>query len=274
MGIRCYCPNGHRLHVKSFLAGKRGVCPKCNARFDIPTETADEDSAASPSARPVNDLAAETVEVERLGGSNEDRGGVTRADRPNGTSKPRAAVETRVENVARDSAVAESGRDVEHAASDQPSTWLSAADRASDTGAGDPIAIAPDALWYVRPSSGGQFGPANADVMRRWVSEGRVAADSLVWRSGWADWKIAEVVFPGLATSRSLQTGSDVDPKAAAAPTSSIDEMVAVPRFVDHRKPRRKSSSRKLITVVALSLLSIVLLVALIIVIASNSNLQ
>jgi hypothetical protein len=36
MGIRLHCPNGHKVHVKAFLAGKRGVCPECGARFDIP----------------------------------------------------------------------------------------------------------------------------------------------------------------------------------------------------------------------------------------------
>src|SRR5262245_12449 len=36
MGIRVVCPNGHKLNVKSFLAGKRGVCPHCSAKFDIP----------------------------------------------------------------------------------------------------------------------------------------------------------------------------------------------------------------------------------------------
>ena len=39
MGIRFYCPNGHKLNVKAFLAGKRGICPHCDARFDIPFES-------------------------------------------------------------------------------------------------------------------------------------------------------------------------------------------------------------------------------------------
>jgi hypothetical protein len=36
MGIRLSCPNGHRLNVKEFLAGKRGICPQCGAKFIIP----------------------------------------------------------------------------------------------------------------------------------------------------------------------------------------------------------------------------------------------
>jgi len=38
MGIRFTCPNGHKLHVKAFLAGKRGVCPHCGAKTIIPLE--------------------------------------------------------------------------------------------------------------------------------------------------------------------------------------------------------------------------------------------
>ena len=37
MGIRFNCPNGHKLNVKEFLAGKRGVCPQCGAKFIIPS---------------------------------------------------------------------------------------------------------------------------------------------------------------------------------------------------------------------------------------------
>lgn len=36
MGIRFLCPNGHRLNVKTFLAGKRAICPNCGARVVVP----------------------------------------------------------------------------------------------------------------------------------------------------------------------------------------------------------------------------------------------
>lgn len=39
MGIRFQCPNGHRLNVKTFLAGERGICPECDARFVVPAES-------------------------------------------------------------------------------------------------------------------------------------------------------------------------------------------------------------------------------------------
>lgn len=39
MGVRFECPNGHRLNVKAFLAGKRGICPHCDAKFIVPAES-------------------------------------------------------------------------------------------------------------------------------------------------------------------------------------------------------------------------------------------
>jgi hypothetical protein len=49
MGIRFTCPSGHKLHVKTFLAGKRGVCPHCGEKFVIPTAEQRQQSPGSPS---------------------------------------------------------------------------------------------------------------------------------------------------------------------------------------------------------------------------------
>jgi hypothetical protein len=49
MGIRLACPNGHKLHVKEFLAGKRGVCPECGATVVIPGTAAESSATANPS---------------------------------------------------------------------------------------------------------------------------------------------------------------------------------------------------------------------------------
>jgi hypothetical protein len=45
MGIRFLCPSGHKLNVKTFLAGKRAICPECGAKVivpDLPAESAAE----------------------------------------------------------------------------------------------------------------------------------------------------------------------------------------------------------------------------------------
>ena len=36
MGIRFYCPNGHKLNVKEFQAGRTGICPVCGEKMQIP----------------------------------------------------------------------------------------------------------------------------------------------------------------------------------------------------------------------------------------------
>ncbi|GHT18896.1 hypothetical protein FACS1894189_7290 [Planctomycetales bacterium] len=49
MGIRFFCPNGHKLNVKSYLAGKVGYCPECNVRMTIPMESVQSSSASNAS---------------------------------------------------------------------------------------------------------------------------------------------------------------------------------------------------------------------------------
>ncbi|MDR2762874.1 MAG: DUF4339 domain-containing protein [Planctomycetaceae bacterium] len=36
MGIRFFCPNGHKLNVKSCLAGLKGFCPECGVELVVP----------------------------------------------------------------------------------------------------------------------------------------------------------------------------------------------------------------------------------------------
>src|SRR3954469_14001128 len=57
MGIRFLCPNGHRLNVKSYLAGKRAICPDCGARVLVP-EPAD---ALPEVARQIGTVRTEVV---------------------------------------------------------------------------------------------------------------------------------------------------------------------------------------------------------------------
>jgi len=65
----------------------------------------------------------------------------------------------------------------------------------------DPLSEAGDAVWYVRPPSGGQYGPATAKLMRQWLAEGRISPDTLVWREGWRDWQQASAVFRQLRST-------------------------------------------------------------------------
>ena len=60
MGIRFRCPNGHKLHVKSFQAGKRGRCPQCGVKLLIPLES---DPALVQEPKPSQASNADEAEV-------------------------------------------------------------------------------------------------------------------------------------------------------------------------------------------------------------------
>ena len=149
----------------------------------------------------------------------------------------------------------------------------------------DPIDEAPDAVWYVRPPSGGQFGPAKGDVMRKWLAEGRVSPEALVWREGWTDWLAAEPVFPCLqsrpapppptsSSSTPPPAPGKPAPKPTAVATPAAARTVAADPHLDAKvesKPasaskayaKRRSNLPALIAVVALVIVSFLLLIAL-----------
>jgi hypothetical protein len=63
MGIRFYCPKGHKLNVKRFQAGRTGVCPRCGATMHIPLESTRRSSKVPPSAAV---LGSETISPQPL----------------------------------------------------------------------------------------------------------------------------------------------------------------------------------------------------------------
>lgn len=123
----------------------------------------------------------------------------------------------------------------------------------------DPIDEAPQAIWYVRPPSGGQYGPARGDVMRKWIGEGRVSPDSLVWREGWGDWRTATESFPSLGM---------VTPPMPAPVTPATYAASGTPAYsTGPIRPKRRNSTAMAITIVAvLGLMCVGLFVTLILV--------
>ena len=191
MGIKFLCPNGHKLNVKSFLAGKRALCPKCGARVIVPLATTgtDSDVAGGSTILTSDDMSA---------------AGIPPAESSPGPAAPKSS-------------------GVATTTGTQPLAAVVPA---------DPIAEAPSAVWYVRPASGGQFGPASGDIMRAWLQEGRVGASSLVWRAGWSDWRAAVATFPQLASAPAAPSASVATvPSAAsangAAPVTAVEVPIA-----------------------------------------------
>lgn len=228
MGIRFYCPNGHRLHVKEFLAGKKGICPHCDARFRIPA--ASEIPHGAPRLRP--DLPATGPMEGAPPVADLAVGGAAVVAVPEGP-----AVETAV------------------VASPVP----------------DPIAEAPAAVWYVRPPSGGQFGPAAGDVMQRWLAEGRVSPDTLVWREGWPEWLLAGPLFPQLsapaaeAANGPATADPDTGPVSIVVPESPRGRTTRSTTPA-RRKPESRSKSAVALVVTLLSMVLVLLIVLVLVV--------
>ena len=257
MGIRFYCPNGHKLNVKAFLAGKRGICPHCDARFDIPFESVIPENA--PKIRPSGTAVAAAE------GSDTPAGGVVTAESP--SSSPTSPV-TESLGQAAEAGLAFPGGDsiVPEEPVDEPESIGTAAQESSpastDASSVDPIAEVPDAVWYVRPPSGGQYGPARGDVMRGWIGEGRVSADSLVWREGWSDWKTAGPIFPTLENSVPELVAAAEPAESSSMEGESISRSGASRTAKARPTGRRKSVA----AIVFLGLVIVVLLVVLVVV--------
>jgi hypothetical protein len=67
MGIRFSCPNGHLLNVKEHLAGKRGICPSCGAKFVIPAavESAEASAVRLPAGAGLSTIASAASQSEK-----------------------------------------------------------------------------------------------------------------------------------------------------------------------------------------------------------------
>jgi len=301
MGIRFYCPNGHRLNVKSFLAGKRGICPHCGVGVDIPldsqippgskkfrdqhaVETAKASGEAALPEKPGGPLLALDEiedEITTTGDSRILGGSAIRANASGASgAMPRPAPPT----------YGDSGIDIGGAKTGPGPAQTSNAAAANDfelpanfdAGAAtaapadapqtpdakpDPLAEDPTAVWYVRPPSGGQFGPAVGEVVRSWLDEGRITADSLVWREGWPEWLPADGVFPQLAKA------PPVSPPGKSASAASVETSSSpAAKKSSSRAQSGKSNHVGIIVVIVLGLLSLLLLGVLIWMITQSND--
>ena len=275
MGIRFLCPNGHKLNVKSFLAGKKGVCPHCDARFTIPLES-DPRAAKKKRRGEMGNGAPAAAANGAMGAASGTNGSIdfSRPAAPQAAPVGKAITPAAVASVAT-AAVAKPSAPVTQAAVATPPAPIPA----SAPQITDPIAEAPNAIWYVRPPTGNQYGPARGDIMRKWIAEGRVSGDSLVWREGWADWQTANQVLPSMAASTSVAPSVASSSIAFGAATTAVAEVRISdgPTSLTTSRARGKTRTRPsnalaIGVVVTLALLAVGLLVALVMVIQHTSK--
>jgi hypothetical protein len=232
MGIRfaCHVCDKH-LNIKQELAGRRGVCPACSSRFRIPLEDA-EKSTPIESDPQVN--GAEDLQA---------RNGTGRFEGP---AEPRPS-----------GAGGENPADLE----------------AIESAGGIAISLLnedADATWYVRPPSGGQYGPATGTVLRQWINEGRVASTALLWRDGWPQWRDASEALPELAihlpqgnSSLGNATKAAATAEVESPPSPQTPAFSGQPTVGAHRRDRslRRVLLTGLLLVVALTLIGVLVIV-------------
>ncbi|MDR1491549.1 MAG: DUF4339 domain-containing protein [Planctomycetaceae bacterium] len=177
MGIRFYCPNGHKLNVKSHLAGRRGICPYCGTRLLIPLKS------TRPSTKEENEMK-HGLAANNGGNLNEfpvffdDR----ESNVKNATPEPQSIDFTAIDD--------DNDNDVGGANSmiaNQSETAKSMFETALDD---------PNAVWYIQLPDGQRFGPATSPIIKTWIVEKRISPSMLVWREGWKDWVEAGIAFP------------------------------------------------------------------------------
>ncbi|MCH8044908.1 MAG: DUF4339 domain-containing protein [Planctomycetes bacterium] len=276
MGIKFYCPNGHKLNVKAFLAGKRGICPHCGCKMDIPLESQRGRDAKN---KPSTD-AAESMPMATTANSPAESSGAATATAAV-ASAPVASAPVASAPVASAPVASEPVASAPAASAPVANAPVSQAAVTATVAAApsDPLADAPDALWYVRPTTGGQYGPASPEAMRGWIGEGRVNGQSLVWREGWPEWKKAEGIFKQLtqpttpttppvaaapamsvpsAASATVPSRTATPPAPTVAPTSTPTSSVSQANEPRSNARRRKSNIPTIVAVVVMTLLLIV----------------
>jgi DNA-directed RNA polymerase subunit RPC12/RpoP len=283
MGIRFFCPKGHKLNVKDFLAGKRAICPYCGLKVLVPTESTRAsskrqkgDGQSQPPTQETYPLAAPDAAAPRS---------TSRDDAAVGSSSSiiiSAAGNAPPSGSAEVNEFSDSVSDLlTQISGTQPTTNAPSANAdnvladADDVLVGaetplaeadDPLSEANNVVWYVRPASGGQLGPATNEILRHWLAKGRVKADSFVWREGWRDWQLAGNVFPQFAPGLSKPNLHDLLSEEPASPASSEADLEQLLRS----RPRTMQTVTKAILAI-LILALVVVFVAVVISSLSNS---
>lgn len=84
------CPNGHRLHGSSSLAGRPGQCPHCGVKFLVPSpDDDDDDEEPAVEEQPADDALDEIViQIDTSGKGGSSKGGSSKAGRVSSASNP------------------------------------------------------------------------------------------------------------------------------------------------------------------------------------------
>jgi phage FluMu protein Com len=271
MGIHFACHHcNHALHVKDFQAGKRGRCPSCKGSFRIPIKDASYSSSIDdPSYEPSANMVQEGLRKARLESlsrndamdsdssssiSFESESNLQVAEKPSRLeSKAASVVEPSKKKTSNEVGSMEPPQAPKALSTLEPTSPLNS----------------PTAHWFVRPPSGGQFGPAPTPLLMDWIGENRVTSDSLLWTEGMPHWQLASELLPGLRDSGKAKATAKVEglsdalvgleglPEARAGASTVPIQGIALKKKIQKRR-------QQVNTIVFLGIVSLILLCILI----------
>ncbi len=285
MGIRFSCHGcGKPLNIKTELAGRRGLCPECGTKFRIPladtefsTPIASSGPRAGNTVTPNEPSAAAATPQAATPKAATPKAAIKQieAPRPSAAATVAQEVAPQTKRIASGQESATSEPAANQPAGKAPLNPAVATSAVSSAGA-EPELLSSEstATWYVRPPSGGQYGPATSAMLKVWIDEGRVAKNALLWKDGWPQWREASDALPEIADSlpgsMSIETadpfpdgpsGSKLTTPIAREKTSRIHSEFAGDAKIG--TVRRKRSSRRITLVAVLAALVVGLIVTL-----------
>jgi hypothetical protein len=219
------------LHVKDFQAGKRGKCPKCQGSFRVPAKDSDFSLAVEESAAiPVIGKSTAQSKLKSKGSSVLDAKMPEKKPLAKSVSPPRPdprSVSTESASVQSTSQIKPKDTLTQKPA-EKPTEKPLEADALTM-----PASLLPllDVRWFVRPPSGGQYGPATTQMLLDWIGQKRVTADSLLWREGLTTWVSARELVPepfGGQSSSGNAVSHDIRPPVPAPPTIAPSSTTSV----------------------------------------------
>jgi len=255
MGIKFHCPNGHKMHVKSFLAGKKGICPKCGVRIEIPL-VSDADappaSALEPDALEPENAADGPTPIEgkpsRAPAFGLDLSGFAAASSP--TVQP--------QGVAGPSETPDAPLELEEELDLDSPDDLSVL--SSEPPPGKPLLPAAKSAesWYASLANGTTVGPMSAGAVLWGLKQGQFSNDSLVWRDGWSQWQPLGSVLSQMNPPPQSVSAAALSPIKADDPLAeALGRQIPASSSMVHG---RRRTQKELRTRVALILLGLVII--------------
>jgi hypothetical protein len=174
MGIVAYCPSGHRIKVKDSLAGKKGHCPTCGAKFRIPQAAVV--AGPAPGAPRLPTARIVPLDAARIAA-------LPRALPMSMHEAPPAA--TPVADAMPELEVAEVVEEVGTSPQEEPaSPWHPL------------LAEQPELAWCIAYPGGESSEPLPAEAVHQWLESRQATGAEVIWRADWPEWLPIASVFP------------------------------------------------------------------------------